>query len=44
MFQSRQERGWGEVLSFSYGEFLSVFQGALMDDWQQVMMNAAKQT
>lgn len=44
MFQSRQERGWGEVLSFSYGEFLSIFQGALMDDWQQVMMNAAKQT
>ncbi|MDN0118311.1 lipase family alpha/beta hydrolase [Yersinia frederiksenii] len=43
MFQSRQERGWGEVLSFSYGEFLSVFQGALMDDWQQVTMNAAKQ-
>lgn len=35
LFPSRRERGWGEVLSFSYGKFLSVLQGALLDDWQQ---------
>ena len=39
LFPSRRERGWGEVLSFSYGKFLSVFQGALLDDWQQDLVN-----
>jgi hypothetical protein len=28
--------GLGRVLSFSYGKFLSVLQGALTDDWQQL--------
>jgi hypothetical protein len=35
LFPTRSQRGWGEVLYFSYGKFLSVFQGALLDDWQQ---------
>ena len=39
LFPTRRERGWGEVLSFSYGKFLSVFQGALLDDWQQALAN-----
>ncbi|PLV45964.1 acetyltransferase [Erwinia sp. B116] len=39
LFPSRRKRGWGEVLSFSYGKFLSVFQGALLDDWQQDLVN-----
>ncbi|EMH4164922.1 acetyltransferase [Pluralibacter gergoviae] len=39
---ARRERGWGEVLFFSYGEFLSVFQGALLDDWQQSLVNHDK--
>lgn len=34
LFPSRRERGWGEALGFSYSQFLSVFQGALLDDWQ----------
>ena len=34
LFPSRRERGWGEALAFSYSQFLSVFQGALVDDWQ----------
>ncbi|KGA27466.1 lipase family alpha/beta hydrolase [Pectobacterium odoriferum] len=42
LFPSRRERGWGEVLSFSYGKFLSVFQGALTDDWQQALDNYGK--
>lgn len=41
MFPTRSERGWGEILSFSYGKFLSVFQGALLDDWQQDLVNYA---
>ncbi|MDJ1653396.1 acetyltransferase [Raoultella sp. Ech2A] len=42
LFTTRRERGWGEVLSFSYGKFLSVLQGALMDDWQQNLVNYGK--
>ncbi|MEH5792692.1 acetyltransferase, partial [Citrobacter braakii] len=30
------------VLSFSYGKFLSVLQGALLDDWQQALDNYGK--
>ncbi|MFP1851070.1 lipase family alpha/beta hydrolase [Lonsdalea quercina] len=44
LFTTRRERGWGEVLSFSYGKFLSVFQGALVDDWQQALVNHGKST
>lgn len=44
LFSSRRERGWGEVLSFSYGKFLSVLQGALLDDWQQALDNYGKPT
>lgn len=42
LFATRRERGWGEVLSFSYGKFLSVLQGALLDDWQQDLVNYGK--
>lgn len=42
LFTTRRERGWGEVLSFSYGKFLSVLQGALLDDWQQALVNYGK--
>jgi len=42
LFPTRRERGWGEVLSFSYGKFLSVLQGALLDDWQQDLVNYGK--
>ncbi|AMB77313.1 lipase family alpha/beta hydrolase [Pantoea ananatis] len=42
LFPTRRERGWGEVLSFSYGKFLSVLQGALLDDWQQSLVNYGK--
>lgn len=34
LFPPRNARGWGEVLYISYGKFLSVFQGALVDGWQ----------
>lgn len=34
LFPSRKERKWGEALAFCYGDFLSVLQGALLDDWQ----------
>lgn len=34
LLPSREQRGWGEALAFSYSQFLSVFQGALLDDWQ----------
>ncbi|WP_313079759.1 acetyltransferase [Atlantibacter sp.] len=44
LFPARRERGWGEVLFFSYGKFLSVFQGALTDDWQQALVNHGKPT
>ncbi|MBT0731716.1 acetyltransferase, partial [Rosenbergiella nectarea subsp. apis] len=42
LFPTRRQRGWGEVLSFSYGKFLSVFQGALLDDWQLALDNYGK--
>ena len=42
LFTTRRDRGWGEVLSFSYGKFLSVLQGALLDDWQQDLVNYGK--
>ena len=42
LFPTRRERGWGEILSFSYGKFLSVLQGALTDDWQQALVNYGK--
>lgn len=32
LFPSRKERKWGEALSFCYGDFLTVLQGALLDD------------
>jgi pimeloyl-ACP methyl ester carboxylesterase len=35
LFPSRKKRNWGEALSFCYGDFLSVLQGALLDDWQK---------
>lgn len=44
LFTTRRERGWGEVLSFSYGKFLSVLQGALLDDWQQDLVHYGKST
>ncbi|MBU5922868.1 GPI inositol-deacylase [Enterobacter sichuanensis] len=44
LFITRRERGWGEVLSFSYGKFISVFQGALLDDWQQDLVHYDKST
>lgn len=31
IFPTRRERGWGEVLYFSYGKFLAVLQGALLN-------------
>ncbi|QKN81409.1 esterase/lipase family protein [Scandinavium goeteborgense] len=37
LLPTRKSRGWGEVLHFSYGKFLSVFQGALLDDWQKAV-------
>lgn len=42
LFLTRRKRGWGEVLSFSYGKFLSILQGALLDDWQQALVNYGK--
>nr|WP_279051427.1 acetyltransferase [Cedecea davisae] len=42
LFLTRRKRGWGEVLSISYGKFLSVLQGALLDDWQQALVNYGK--
>ncbi|EPM4252427.1 acetyltransferase [Enterobacter hormaechei] len=44
LFTTRRERGWGEVLSFSYGKFISVLQGALLDDWQQDLVHYGKST
>ncbi|SEQ44069.1 Lecithin:cholesterol acyltransferase [Rosenbergiella nectarea] len=37
LLQPRKERGWGEILNFSYGNSLSVLQGALLDDWQKAL-------
>nr|WP_314265438.1 hypothetical protein [uncultured Moellerella sp.] len=42
LFPSRYERNWGAALSFSYDRFLSVFQGALIDDWQADLLNYKK--
>ncbi|NGX89988.1 acetyltransferase [Rahnella sp. Lac-M11] len=39
LFPSRKERKWGEALSFCYGDFLTVLQGALLDDWQRALIN-----
>lgn len=39
LFPSRDERNWGAALGFSYGRFLNVFQGALIDDWQTELAN-----
>ena len=44
LFPTRRKRGWGEALSLSYGKFLSVLQGALLDDWQQDLENYGKST
>ncbi|KEY58900.1 acetyltransferase [Serratia sp. DD3] len=44
LFPTREKRHWGEVLFFSYGQFLSVFQGVLMDDWQKIVCQAADRT
>lgn len=38
LFPDRRERQWGQALSFCYGEFLSVLQGALLDDWQKSLI------
>ncbi|OAT48965.1 lipase family alpha/beta hydrolase [Providencia heimbachae] len=38
LFPPREQRGWGEVLNFSYGNTLSVLQAALLDDWQKVVI------
>lgn len=35
LFPSREKRHWGEALYLSYGEFLDIFQTALVDDWQR---------
>ncbi|EMB3082760.1 hypothetical protein U8233_002759 [Providencia rettgeri] len=35
LFPNREKRHWGEALYLSYGEFLDVFQTALIDDWQR---------
>lgn len=35
LFPARKKRKWGQALYFCYGEFLSVLQGALLDDWQK---------
>lgn len=41
LLQPRKERGWGEILNFSYGNSLSVLQGALLDDWQKAARRRA---
>lgn len=41
LLQPRKERGWGEILNFSYGNTLSVLQGALLDDWQKAAKRRA---
>lgn len=35
IFPSRKARKWGAALFFCYGSFLTVLQGALLDDWQK---------
>ncbi|MBA0190210.1 hypothetical protein ABRP70_08245 [Pectobacterium odoriferum] len=35
LFPNREKRHWGEALYLSYGEFLDIFQTALVDDWQR---------
>ncbi len=44
LFPTRKQRGWGEVLFFSYGKFLSVFQGALLDNWQRQIQTSVSDT
>ncbi|KPD03635.1 PGAP1 family protein [Moellerella wisconsensis ATCC 35017] len=39
LFSKRHDRGWGEALNYSYGRFLSVFQAALINDWQSNILN-----
>ncbi|EMW6875800.1 hypothetical protein P2E05_14305 [Providencia stuartii] len=39
LFPKRHDRGWGEALNYSYGRFLSVFQAALINDWQSNVLN-----
>ncbi|WP_369308999.1 esterase/lipase family protein [Providencia rettgeri] len=39
LFPTRYKRQWGQALSLSYGEFLEVFQYALLDDWQTDIYN-----
>lgn len=39
LFPKRHDRGWGEALNYSYGRFLSVFQAALINDWQSDILN-----
>ena len=39
LFSKRCDRGWGEALNYSYGRFLSVFQAALIHDWQSNVLN-----
>ena len=39
LFPTRYERQWGQALNLSYGQFLEVFQYALLDDWQTDIYN-----
>lgn len=39
LFPTRYERQWGQALNLSYGQFLEVFQYALLDDWQTDLYN-----
>lgn len=39
LFPERYKRGWGEALNYTYGRFLSVFQAALINDWQVDLLN-----
>lgn len=44
LFPARKKRQWGQALYFCYGTFLSVLQGALLDDWQKdLAKNASEQ-
>lgn len=44
LFPSREKRHWGKALYLSYGEFLDIFQTALIDDWQQEVKRVANQS
>lgn len=39
LFPKRHNRDWGVALNYSYGRFLSVFQAALINDWQSDILN-----